>query len=124
MAALSATASPDRQEKCTNQAREEFVRTKWEGIRASFTSHYNTRQDKCLMEIENVGVSNVEEIYTNKLLVDANGREYAAYLEFSKNGDESGDLPPSICEVYLSSGEQIECHSSQEFDKLVEDYMK
>lgn len=126
MAALSAPAAPDLQEMCTKQAREGINPAGRDNEpRASVTNYYNERINRCFIEIENIGVSNKSgDVYINKSLTDANGVEYAAYLAFSKKAKESWDVPPSICEIYLSSGEQTECHSSDEFDELVADYIK
>jgi hypothetical protein len=125
LASLSAPATPDRQGICTQRARDATEHTaRANEPRAFFTNYYNERLNKCFIEIENIGLGNAGEIYVNKSLADANGVEYAAYLGFSKRAKESWDVPPSICEIYLSSGEQTECHSSDEFDELVTDYIK
>lgn len=125
LAALSAAANPDPQAICTRQAREQTERMKQAGAaRASFTNIYSDRLKKCFIEIEAIGVSNAGGFYVNKSLTDAHGAEYAAYLAFSKRAKESWDVPPSFCEIYLSSGEQTECHSADEFDELVTAYIK
>jgi hypothetical protein len=125
LAALSATTGPGRQLSCGRQA-EAIARTgQHDAPRASFTNYYNARLNRCFIEIEAIGINNkAGDVYINKSLVDANGVEYAAYLAFSKKAKESWDVSPSICEVYLSSGEQTECDSVDEFDELVADYIK
>jgi hypothetical protein len=112
---------------CTRRAREQTDRSRRENNEpnGSFANYYNARLNKCFIEIENVGITNnAGDVYINRSLVDANGVEYAAYLAFGKKAKELWDAPPSICEAYLSSGEQMECHSSEEFDALVSDYIE
>jgi hypothetical protein len=126
LASLSATTSPDPREMCAQRARQETNHAgRANEPRAFFTNYYDERLNRCFIEIENIGVSNkAGGVFINKSLTDADGVEYAAYLAFSKRAKESWDVPPSICEIYLSSGEETECHSADEFDELVTDYIK
>ncbi len=41
----------------------------------------------------------------------------------TNSGNRLEENPPDICEVYLSSGEIIDCHSADEFDELVKEYV-
>jgi len=116
-AAASVPASHDRQQQCSSQAREQFARFGWRSNPgAFFVSHYNDRLRRCFIELQNVGASSTDAAHVEKSLGDAQGREYGAYVS---NGDRS-----PLCEVALSSGETMDCHSSYEFDAWAKDFME
>jgi hypothetical protein len=123
-AALQASFVPagDRQ-SCAKQARQQFEDTGWNtDSRAHYIDHYNERWKTCFVEVEKMGVTGKGWTYVYKTVGDAEGREYADYMWGAY--DTSADVPPSICRVILSSGEEIECHSSYEFDELAKEFMQ
>jgi hypothetical protein len=124
--ALSASfiATDDRQ-NCASKARQQFTVSGWDGDpRAGYTDHYNQRMKTCFVQIDKSGVTAQGWTYVYKTVGDAEGREYADYMWGADNAKASADVPPSICEVILSSGEEMECRSAREFDELVKNYME
>ena len=92
-----------------------IARDRGKESRAILVNYYNERMNKCLIEIKTIDIVNNEgELFINKSLEDTEGREYAVYLSDSMSGKVTEDIRPSICEIYLSSGETMECHSSDE----------
>jgi len=119
-------ASLDLQEKCAKQAREEF-KTYWEQHEgASFTNHYNTKLNKCFILTAYIDPMTASgSIWTHKMLFDAfEGKDYAEYDWKSDKVKKYWEVPPFVCKVMLPSGEETMCHSSDEFDALMKQYME
>ena len=75
-------------------------------------NHYNQKLNKCFMQVESSDVMG-----TGKTISDAfEGKVYAV---LGLRGDEV-----KKCSVTLPSGEERICHSSEEFDALVKQYME
>jgi hypothetical protein len=112
------------QSECTKQAREEFHRDGWDSeSNTHFIQHYNERLKRCFVEIEFSGPNGQGGLSINKSLGDAQGRDFADYVATVDAGQEPSSTPP-LCEITLSSGERMDCHSEAEFDAIVADYMK
>jgi len=116
---LSKTTSLDLQGKCAQQARERFT---FEGFdkhaMANFLSHYNTKLNKCFVQIASTDAKK-PTISTYRTVSDAfEGRVLAEYM---KNWKEAS---PFVCKVTPLSGEERFCHSDEEFDALVKQYME
>ncbi len=110
---MSKTASLDLQERCAKQAHEEFLNLGWkkhEG--AVFANHYNQKLNKCFMQVEN---SDVMGTWTTV----SDAFEGKVYAVLGLHGDQI-----KKCSVTLPSGEEKICHSSDEFDALVKQYME
>jgi hypothetical protein len=125
LAPVSKTASLDLQQRCARQAREEFTQSGWDKHPlASFTNHYNAGLNKCFIVLEDNSVSNGTSI-TNKFIEDAfEAKSYAEYMWLSEEGKKYWEVPPKRCLVTLPSGEVRVCHSSDEFDELIQVYMQ
>jgi hypothetical protein len=110
---MSKTASLDLQERCAKQAREEFLKLGWARQEAaSFMNHYNQKLNKCFMEVEKT-----DEKGEWKSVFDAfEGKVYGLFGQGAHGG--------TMCNVTLPSGERRICHSSDEFDALVKQYME
>ena len=123
----SRSALFDRQEKCAQQARQEYRSDGWEKqTMAGFTNHFNPKLNKCFMEIENTDAkSSPGTIFTSKILSDAfEGKVYGNYIWSTQKGKKYWEVPPLECKVTLLSGEQRVCHSSDEFDGLAKQFME
>ncbi len=125
-AALSASFTPTGdQQNCANKAHQQFGVTGWDGDpHARYIDHYNKRMKICFVEIDKSGVTSQGWLYVYKTVGDAEGREYADYMWGEHITRASADVPPSICQVILSSGEEMECHSPDEFDELIKYFME
>jgi hypothetical protein len=124
---LPKTASFDFQERCAKQATEEFRRQGYATHQmADFTNHYNSKLNKCFMEIQETDAKTVRgSILTLKQLADAfEGKVYGNYIWSTQKNKKFWEVPPLECTVTLPSGEQTLCHSSEEFDRLVKQYME
>jgi hypothetical protein len=120
------TASLELQEKCAKQAREEF-NAYWErDENADFTNHYNTKLNKCFVLIRYIDTKTVPgDIWTHRELFDAfESKDYGEYDWKTEKGKKYWEVPPVVCKVTRSSGEETICHSSDEFDALVKEYME
>lgn len=126
LAAMPKTPSLDLQEKCATQARKEFNELGWnKNAMAGFSNHYNTRLNKCFMQIQNTDTRSVKgAILTSRAVSDAfEGVVYGSYIWSTEKGKKYWEVPPLECKVTLLSGEEKSCHSSEEFDSLVKQYM-
>lgn len=85
--------------------------------RATVKIRYNKRTKTCLVEIELRVIRDGEIVMLSRSIGDTEGREYANFIR--KAATNSGEAPAIFCEVFLSSGEQLECHSENEFDEIV-----
>ena len=122
------TASLELQEQCSKQAREQFAENGWkkEPI-ASFTNHYNLKMNKCFMLIESTTPTKPSDgtFFVSKLLFDAfEGKSYGEYDWRSDKVKKYWEVAPINCKGTLLSGEEKNCHSSDEFDEIVKLYMQ
>jgi hypothetical protein len=115
------------QEKCAKQAALLFKEDGWKAQKdhiASFGSHYNTKLNRCFIEIEDfnqVGTNSV----TTKSVIDAfEGKPYGAYMWKSDAVKKYWEVPPMGCEVTVADGTKKTCKSADEFDELVRPYME
>jgi len=83
---------------------------------SDYQSHYNTKLNKCLMEIETTFFDG-GHITTSVLLMDAfEQRVYASYIWASQNVNS--------CDLVPTSQTQTHCSSREEFDAFVAKYME
>jgi len=126
--ARAKTASLELQEKCSKQAREEFVEDGWKKEpMASFANHYNEKMNKCFILIQNTTPTKPADgtFFTGKILLDAfEGKAYGQYDWKSDKVKKYWEVAPFNCKGTLLSGEEKFCHSSDEFDKIVKLYMQ
>ncbi len=124
---LSKTAELELQEKCAKQAREEFKLYGWDKHEMAVVSnHYNTRLNRCFMQIQDTDAKTVRgTIVTSRTVSDAfEGKIYASYIWSTQKNKKYWEVPPLECKVTLLSGEEKLCHSSDEFDELLKQYME
>ena len=87
-------------------------------------NHYNAGLNKCFVETRTVSLAfgNRSE---SKILTDAfEGKDYGSYIFVSKPNEADWQVTPTECKVTLPSGEETICHSSDEFDALVKQYIQ
>ncbi len=123
----SKSANLDIQERCAKQAREEFTDEGYKiGGAAVYSSHYNLKLNHCFVQIQNTEPSKRPgEVMTSILLIDAfEGKVYGNYLWTSRKDKKFWEVPPIDCKVTPPSGEEIACHSSDEFNAVVKQYME
>jgi hypothetical protein len=117
------TASLDLQEKCATQAREFLSQFRNDDV-VETLNHFNVGLNKCFVETrtESFEYGNHNE---SKILTDAvEGKNYGVYIFVGAPKRPDWQVPPSECTVTLPSGQETDCHSSDEFDALVKQYME
>ena len=124
---VAQSQSLDLQEMCASQARKTFQETESdyknqpslvEGtiVSNAYQSHYNTRLDRCLMELDRVKLVGSEFWTTSELIDAAERREYAFYTE---RGSEVVS-----CVFVPRVREMTYCTSHEQFDAVVAEYME
>jgi hypothetical protein len=123
--ALSLSIAATEQSSCEKEARDEFHREGWDNEpSAALIAHYNVRLKQCFQEIVYISRDGEGRSLVIKTLGDTRGREYADFLSSGKSGYAPAENRPALCELILSSGEQMECNSPGDFDAAVDEYMK
>jgi hypothetical protein len=116
------STSLELQGQCSKQARDQYDSKGWrEEPMASYTNHYNDKLNKCFLLIQNTALpkTKTELVVRMRVLIDA--FEGKAYAGFTSVGSRA---MPDICNVTSLTGEEKQCHSSDEFDELVKQYME
>jgi hypothetical protein len=118
------SASFEFQEKCAKQAKEYLSQFDNHDVVESL-NHYNAKLNKCFVETRSESFSNGYPHSETKILTDAfEGKDYGEYIFISTPNKPDYLGSPAECEVTLPSGEETTCHSSDEFDALVKQYME
>jgi hypothetical protein len=116
-------ASIELQERCAKRAQEflsQFITRDLVETRTHFNEGFNT----CFVETRTVrfDFGNRSE---SRVLQDAvDGRDYGSYIFISERNKADSAVPPVVCKVMLPTGERKTCHSLEEFDALVKQYME
>jgi hypothetical protein len=117
----------DLQEKCSLQARREFTQD-WEKVPfTSFNNHYNNRLNKCFILIV---IDGNDGEYRH--LLDAFEGQTKTYADYEWHVDKvkkHWEVPPSLCTVNIRSEQDGRdypwfCHSSDEFDELINHFAR
>lgn len=115
----------DNQNRCAEQAREAFRRDGWDLARfTDLSDHYNERLKRCFIEIDVIITNGKDSADFIRSFGDAEGREYGVYAQVIKRGTDPSETSPTTCEVTLPSGEEMECHSLEQFDEFVGGYIE
>jgi hypothetical protein len=135
--------SLDLQASCASEARKAF-----EDIKADFKidepdlaktrvdwgdyqSHYNAKLNRCFMFFtRSLDFTVVLEVSSQRYLIDPVERRHYAFYSDGKRYD--GERPeqyvrptrPPICELTPTLRQKMVCHSRQEFDAFVAEYME
>lgn len=98
-------------------ARKRVASLGWDNDpRANVKISYNKRAKICLVEIDARVVRDGKVVMLSRSVGDTEGREYAYFISKAETHSEA---PAIFCQVFLPSGEQLECHSENEFDEVV-----
>lgn len=118
------SVSFDLQVKCSEQARKAFIQGGFNANDlASYQNHYNPQLKKCFIEMQNT-TSQGKTVWTHRNVFDAvEGKEYGTYSWRADAVKKYWEVPPIICVVETPQGETQQCHSDDEFSKLVHIYM-
>ncbi len=131
LADKSAMEAAALEERCATQADKVFRQQGYSeqggmqnGQTAVYQDHYNATLKKCFMTLEVTGISSSSEAIT-KFLVDAfEQRIYAEYDWISSNTKKYWEVPPFRCDLSPPSGDEISCHSDDEYKAFVARYMQ
>ncbi len=92
---------------------------------SDYTNHYDPRLNKCFVLVQYSDHKIQEIIYTYRILEDAfESKVYGEYSWHTEKNKFFWDVPPTECKVTLPSGGEKNCHSLEEFDALVKQYMQ
>lgn len=93
---------------------------------SDYTNHYSPKLNKCFVLVQYGDTKMLPgTIFTYRILEDAfEGKIYANYSWNPEKNKFFWDVPPTQCKVTLPSGAEITCHSAEEFDALVKQYME
>ncbi len=115
------TASLDLQEKCARQSQAAFRRDGFEKEQlASFSNHYSEKLNRCFVQYDSTKGNLVSKVVSDAF----EGKVYGSYMWRADKVKKYWEVPPIQCTVTLPSGEEKTCHSSDEFDSLVKEYME
>jgi hypothetical protein len=120
-------ATLDQQAKCADQARRAFADLGYgRKVMAGYQSHYDTRLNKCFIEVSNTDTQvSPGTIWTFRSVQDAfEGKQYGTYAWHTEKDKKYWEVAPFECEVLLPSGEQQFCTSDREFTMLIGIYME
>ena len=117
------TASLELQAKCAKQAQEYLSQFQIPDL-IDERNHYNVGLNKCFVETTSASFQFGNHT-TSKVLNDAfEGNEYGSYILVVTPNKADWQVAPVECRVTLPSGAETICHSSDEFDALVKQYMQ
>jgi hypothetical protein len=134
----------DDQERCATQAEKAFQTWKREDraegervgsslVFADYSSHYNTKLQKCLMLVEaqhqlghlTQASPSGPTSSTTAALTDAyERRTYAVYVWMSRPDKKYWEVPPTSCELIPTPREKRNCATREEFDDFVARYLE
>lgn len=121
-----ASASFERQQKCSAQARKEFMQSgfKDNDPLASYQNHYNVKLNKCFAAFTSTAIVG-RTVTTVRTVFDAfEGKDYGSYISHNPGDKKYWEVVPSKCEVIQPSGVAQACHSDDEFSVLAKVYME
>jgi hypothetical protein len=135
--AAPAAPSIDKQAKCAAQAKKSFDESDWNnkqqleslGISVSdrgYTNHYNSRLQKCFIEMTVQYNTDPSMLWTNKTLSDAyEGKTYGGYSWHTVEGKKYWEVAPFECAIFPdgTEGSLQPCTSEAQFDALIAKYM-
>ncbi len=115
-------ASLELQGQCARQALVSFKESgSADNPAAVYANHYDEASKKCFVAIQNTLTdSKSETIWTTETISDAfEGMVYATYLWHTVKDKKYWEVEPVMCQVKKLSGEELTCHSNDEFNDLV-----
>lgn len=133
LAKVPNNASLELQNKCAKQARSEFTAQGYNHVKAEdsaeFTNHYNLKHNMCFMEVTLVdmvkGKGGDYIFVTHRFLTDAfEGKLYGEYHWATQKDKKYWEVAPSLCTVTPVGQQQTTCHSTDEYDSLIKQFME
>jgi hypothetical protein len=80
--------------------------------------------NKCFIEIRNNEPAGKGEFFTSGNVSDAfEGKVFGEYMWATKKGKKFWEVPPLMCHVILSSGEDRKCTSEDEYKTLLSSFL-
>ena len=116
-------ASIETQERCMKQA-QEFLSQFITRDLVETRTHFNEGFNKCFVETRTVRFDSGDRSESVVLQDAVEGRDYASYIFISDRNKSDLAVPPGVCKVMLPSGEMETCHSIEEFNALIKQYME
>lgn len=115
-----------QQRMCADQAKQSFNDSdfgkpgKADTMSHNYTSHYDAVANVCYIMV--IGTYNGKgKPAASDLVYDAfEGRVYASYLWFNLQNKKFWEVPPTECSVKPRGGDEIICHSCDEFETLID----
>ena len=118
------SVSLDLQIKCSEQAHKAFIQCGFKANdMAGYQNHYNIQLKQCLIETQSTTTQG-KTVWHYRNLHDAiEGKLYGTYIWHTDAVKKYWEVPPFMCEVESPQGEKQQCHSEEEFEKLIQVYM-
>lgn len=115
-----------QQKMCADQAQRSFNESdfskpsKTDTRSYEYTSHYDAAANVCYIMVH--GAPNGKGVLgSSDVVYDAfEGRVYASYIWSNPQKKKYWDVPPLECSVKPRGGDEIICHSSDEFETLID----
>jgi hypothetical protein len=116
-------ASLELQEKCAKQAQIYLSQFETRDV-VETRNHFNVGLNKCFVETRAVKFEFGNHSETRVVNDAFEGKEYGLYMFVGEPKKPDYAVEPADCKVTAISGEEIVCHSSDEFDALVKKFME
>jgi hypothetical protein len=116
-------ASLELQAKCAKQAQEYLSQFESRDV-VETRNHYNIGLNRCFVETRTVKFEFGNHTETRVLNDAFEGKEYGLYMFVGRPKKPDYSVEPADCKVTSISGEEVLCHSSDEFDTLVKQFME
>jgi hypothetical protein len=115
-----------QQKICADQATRSFNGSdfskhgKADTMSYEYTSHYDAAANVCYIMV--IGTFNGKgKPAASDLVYDAfEGRVYANYVWINTQNKKYWEVPPMMCSVKPRGGDELTCHSSDEFETLID----
>jgi hypothetical protein len=124
----SGVTSFEIQERCARQAEHQFQALGYSSSSqeplSSFESHYNPNLKVCFMRIRNFSTSSGSPSNTDIVFDAVEGTPYGSYNWINTKGKKYWEVAPWDCEATPPNMEKKTCHSSEEFNLLMKQYME
>jgi hypothetical protein len=112
------------QQQCADQAQKYLAQFDNSHIKDA-QNHYNAQLNKCFVKTTDV-LFEFGRSSTATYVADAyEGKYYASYMDISASpSDPTSKESLQSCRITPPDGQEVDCHSSGEFDSLIKQYME
>jgi hypothetical protein len=117
-----------QQKMCADQAQRSFNESdfskpkKTDTENYQYTSHYDAAANVCYIMVSGTYNGNGKPAASDVVYDAFEGRMYANYVWINTQNKKYWEVPPMICSVKPRGGDEIICHSSDEFETLIDKY--